>query len=158
GADVIMCASYIEGTTSPMLDDALEFAARLGRRGRGAAVVFPVGRETSSPATSSHASLSLALGDPASDPRVFAIGPSGKEGGWFFWRDRKGRLRPFANRGPAVRWLAPGDDLTFPFLQDERLFHSESSGASAIAAGVILLVMESNPALRLTEVDAILTR
>jgi hypothetical protein len=158
GADVIMCASYIEGTTSPMLDDALEFAVRLGRRGRGAAVVFPVGRETSSPAASSHASLSLALGDPASDPRVFAIGPSGKEGGWFFWRDRKGRLRPFANRGPAVRWLAPGDDLTFPFLQDERLFHSESSGASAIAAGVVLLVLESNPSLRLTEVDAILTR
>jgi hypothetical protein len=158
GADVIMCASYIEGTTSPMLDDALEFAIRLGRKGRGAAVVFPVGRETSSPPTSSHASLSLSLGDPASDPRVFAIGPSGKEGGWFFWRDRKGRLRPFANRGPAVRWLAPGDDLTFPFLQNERLFHSESSGASAIAAGVVLLVMEANPTLTLTEVDAILTR
>jgi hypothetical protein len=159
GADVIVCAAYIERTTSPMLDDALEFAVRLGRKGRGAAVVFPVGRETSSPETSSHASLSLELGDPASDPRVFAIGPSGKEGAWFFWQDRKGRLRPFANRGPAVRWLAPGDDLAFPFQRTrERLFHSESSGASAIASGAVLLVMEANPTLNLPEIDAILTR
>jgi hypothetical protein len=158
GADVIVCANYIEGTTSPMLDDALEFAIAFGRKGRGTAVIFPVGRETSSPENSAHASLSLAFSDPASDPRAFAIGPSGKDGGWFLWRDRKGRLRPFANRGPAVRWLAPGDDLAFPFDTSERLFHSESSGASAIAAGALLLLLGANPTLRLAEVDAIVTR
>ncbi len=158
GADVIVCATQIEAMVSPMLDDALEFATRYGRKGRGAAVVVPVGRQTSSPANSVHASLSLALEDPASDPRVFAIGPSGKEGGWFFWKDRKGRLRPFANRGPSVRWLAPGDDLSFPFAHEEKLGHAESSGASAIAAGVILLVLATNSRLRLAEIDAILTR
>ena len=82
GADVIVCATYVEGTTSPMLDDALELAARLGRGGRGAAVVLPTGRETSSPGASVHASLSLALGDPASDPRVHCIAPGGRAGGW----------------------------------------------------------------------------
>jgi hypothetical protein len=158
GADVILCATFIEGMTSPMLDDALELAVSFGRKGRGTAVVFPVGRDASSPAGSTHASLSLALGDPASDPRAFAIGPSGREGGWFLWRDRRGRLRPFANRGPAVRWLAPGDDLAFPFKRTERLFHAESSGASAIAAGAILLVLAANPRLTRSELDAILTR
>ena len=57
-----------------------------------------------------------------------------------------------------MRWLAPGDDLAFPFKNTERLFHAESSGASAIAAGAVLLVLAANPGLNLTEVDAILTR
>ncbi len=49
GADVIVCATWIDVMTSPMLDDALELATRLGRGGLGCAVVFPSGRETSSP-------------------------------------------------------------------------------------------------------------
>ena len=61
GADVILCATNIEGLSSPMLDDALAFAVRFGRKGRGTAVVFPVGRETSSPENSLHASLSLSF-------------------------------------------------------------------------------------------------
>jgi hypothetical protein len=164
GADVVVCATYVEGSTSPMLDDALELAARLGRRGRGAAVVLPTGREASSAQGSLHASFSLGLGEPASDPRVFCVAPGARGGGWFFWRDRRGRLRPFANRGPAVRWLSPGDDLAYPFTEEgavERLFHAESSGAAAVAAGVLLLVLGANPTLRLPElariVDATLT-
>lgn len=156
GADVIACATYVDGTTSPLLDDALEFAARLGRKGRGTAVILAACREASSPASSLHASLSLSLADPASDPRVMCIGPSGHDGSWFLWRDRKGKYRPFANRGPAVRWLAPGDDLAFPFGRGERFFHAESSGASAVAAGVVLLVIAANPLLRVHEVDDIL--
>lgn len=158
GADVVLCATYAEGSTSPMLDDALEVARRLGRRGRGAAVVMPTGREASSAAGTVHSSWSLALGDPASDPRVFCVGPSGRSGGWFMWRDRRGRLRPFANRGPAVRWLAPGDDLAYPFAEKERLFHAESSGASAVAAGVLLLVLSQNPGLTVGELEAVVTR
>jgi hypothetical protein len=157
GADVIVCATYAEGSTSPMLDDALSVAHALGRRGRGAAVVFATGREASSAAGSVHSSWSLALGDPASDPRIFCVGPSARGEGWFLWRDRKGRLRPFANRGPAVRWLAPGDDIQYPFGERDRLFHAESSGASAIAAGVLLLVFAANPALHVAEIDAIIT-
>jgi hypothetical protein len=158
GADVIMCATYVEGSTSPMLDDALAVAARLGRRGRGAAVVFPTGREASSPSGSLHASFSLGLGEPASDPRVFCVAPGARGEGWFLWRERRGTLRPFANRGPAVRWLAPGDDLAYPFTAPgapERLFHAESSGASAVAAGVLLLVLAANPTLRLGELAAV---
>ncbi len=158
GADVILCATYVEGSTSPMLDDALELASRLGRRGRGAAVVLPTGREASSVAGSIHASFSLGLGEPASDPRVFTVGPGGRGGGWFFWRDRRGHFRPFANRGPAVRWLSPGDDIAFPFTAagaPERLFHAESSGAAALAAGVLLLVLGVSPSLRLGELAAI---
>lgn len=163
GADVIVCATYVEGTTSPMLDDALAFAARAGRRGRGTAVVFAVGREASSREGSTHASFSLGLGEPASDPRAFAVGPSARGGGWFFWRDRRGKSRPFANRGPAVRWLAPGDDITYPFAGEgaagnERLTHAESSGAAAIAAGVMLLVIAHNPTLSLADLDEAVTR
>jgi hypothetical protein len=158
GADVIVCATYVEGSQSPMLDDALEFATRLGRRGRGAAVVMPTGREASSTPGSLHASFSLGLGEPASDPRVFCVAPGARGGGWFLWRARGGRLRPFANRGPAVRWLAPGDDIAYPFSPQgapERLFHAESSGASAVAAGVLLLVIAASPHLRLAELAAV---
>jgi hypothetical protein len=158
GADVIVCATYVEGTTSPMLDDALELATRLGRDGRGCVVVFPTGRETSSPRGSIHASLSLSLGDPASDPRVLCVGPGGRHGGWFFWRTQQGRLRPFANRGPAVRCLAPGDDIAYPFLSSERVFHADSSGASALAAGVALLVLANNRSLTADEVLTVLAR
>jgi hypothetical protein len=159
GADVVVCATYVEGSTSPMLDDALTVAHRLGRRGLGTAVVLPTGREASSPDGSLHSSWTLALGDPASDPRVFCVGPSARGAdGWFLWRDRRGRLRPFANRGPHLRWLAPGDDVAYPFGERDRLFHAESSGASAIAAGALLTVLGVNPSLRLRELDAIVTR
>jgi hypothetical protein len=158
GADVVVCATYVEGTTSPMLDDALDAAVHLGRGGRGTAVVLPTGRETSSPGDSVHASLTLALGDPASDPRAQCIAPSGRSGGWFLWRDGRGALRPFANRGPAVRWLAPGDDLAYPFATRARLFHAESSGASAVAAGVVCLVLGTNASLDLAQLHALLAR
>jgi hypothetical protein len=158
GADVVVCASNVDGQWSPMLDDALEVASRLGRNGRGTAIVLPCSRETSSPEGSVHSSLSLAAGDPAGDPRVFCVAPSGRDGGWFLWRDRRGRLHPFANRGPALRWLAPGDDMALPFHSPEILSHAESSGASAIAAGVLLLVLGSNPELTLAELEDAITR
>jgi hypothetical protein len=158
GADVIMCATYVEGTMSPMLGDALEVARRLGRRGRGAAVVMPTGREASSPPGSVHSSWSLSLGDPASDPRVFCVGPSAYGDGWFMYADGRNKLRPFANRGPAVRWLAPGDDMALPFSEPERLFHAESSGAAAIAAGALLLVLGTSPRLGVDELEAIVSR
>jgi hypothetical protein len=158
GADVIVCATYVEATASPLLDDALDFAARLGRRGRGAVVILPTGRETLSPVRSVHASFTLSLADPASDPRVMCVGPGGRDGAWFLWSDRKGRFHPFANRGPAVRFLAPGDDLAFPFGDGQRLCHAESSGASAVAAGVALLCIAANPLLRVDEIDEVLRR
>jgi hypothetical protein len=157
GADVIVCPTYVEGQTSPMLDDALEFATKLGRQGRGTAVVMPTGREMSSPSDAVYSSLSLALSDPASDPRVYCIGPSSRSGGWFLWRDKRGKFRPFANRGPAVRWLAPGDDLAYPFSVNERAWHAESSGAAGVACGVMLLLLGKSPSLTLPEVDRVLT-
>ncbi len=156
GADVIVCATYVEGQTSPMLDDALELAVRVGRGGRGTVVVMPTGREMSSPHDSVHSSLSLGLGEPAADPRVFCIGPSARDGGWFLWLDRRGRLRPFANRGPSVRFLAPGDDMAYPFAEEERAWHAESSGASGVASGVFLLLLATNPLLTLPDVDCLL--
>ncbi len=157
GADVILCATYVEGMTSPMLDDALELATRMGRRGLGSAVILPTGREASSPSGSLRPSFSLDLAAVAADPRVFCVAPGAREGGWFYFLDRRGRARPFANRGPSVRWLAPGDDIADPFAAAERLTHAESSGASAIAAGIALLVLSANPSLRLAELDAILS-
>ncbi|HJX55064.1 MAG TPA: S8 family serine peptidase [Polyangia bacterium] len=158
GADVVVCATNVDGQWSPMLDDALELACRLGRNGLGTAVVLPCGRETSSPEGSAHSSLSLGAGDPAGDPRVFCVAPSGRDGGWFLWRDHRGQLHPFANRGPALRWLAPGDDVALPFHSPEILAHAESSGASAMAAGVLLLVLGRNPDLTLPELEDALTR
>jgi hypothetical protein len=156
GADVIVCATYVEGLMSELLDDALEFSSTLGRGGKGTPVVMPTGREMSSAADSTHSSLSLGLADPASDPRVFCVGPSARDGGWFLWRDRHGKIRPFANRGPAVRWLAPGDDLAYPFANDDRPAHAESSGAAAVAAGVLLLILGTNPALAFNELEQLL--
>lgn len=157
GADVIVCATFVDGQTSPLLDDALELAVRMGRGGRGAVVVLPTSRQVSSARTSRHSSLSLGLFDPASDPRVLCVGPSARDGRWFLSRDKRGKLRPFANRSPALRFLAPGDDLADPFADDDRPTHAESSGASAIAAGVALLVLAKNPELSLPELHVALT-
>jgi hypothetical protein len=156
GADVVVCATYVEGLTSPLLDDALEFARHVGRGGKGAAIVFPTGREMSSAGGSVHSSLSLGMGDPASDPRVFCVAPSARSGAWFLWRDRRGKLRPFANRGPALRWLAPGDDMADPFESSDRPWHAESSGASGIAAGVLSLVLACNSDLTVRELEGFL--
>ncbi|MFO0588555.1 MAG: S8 family serine peptidase [Polyangiaceae bacterium] len=158
GADVIVCATYLEGASGPLLDDALAFAERLGRGGRGCVVVMPTGRQTSSPPGSVHASFALSFGDPAADPRVICVGPAARGGGWFFYRDRRKLARPFGNRGPAVRLLAPGDDLPYPLGGAPRLCHAESSGAAAVAAGVALLVLANNPELRARDVHAILER
>jgi hypothetical protein len=158
GADVVVCATYVEGTTSPLLDDALELAARAGRAGKGTIVVLPTGREVSSAPGSVHASLTLGFGDPASDPRVLCVAPSGRDGGWFFWPDKLGKQRPFANRGPAVRVAAPGDDMAYPFATDGRLGHAESSGASAVAAGVATLLVARAPSLTAEEAIALLGR
>jgi hypothetical protein len=111
----------------------------------------------SSAGSSIHASLSLGPAEPASDPRVFCIGPSSRDGGWFLWRDRRGKLHPFANRGPSVRWLAPGDDMPYPFSDVERPTHAESSGAAAVAAGVLLLVFGQNPDLTIDELAELVT-
>jgi hypothetical protein len=158
GADVVVCATYIDDVAGPLLDDALELAAQLGRGGRGTPVFFPTSREISSPPGSMHASLSLSVGAPASHPLAFCIGPSGADGSWFLWRERSGRLRPFANRGPAVRWLAPGDDMPDPLSAGaRRVAHSESSGAVAMASGVALLVLAQNPELTCSELDQLLT-
>lgn len=157
GADVVLCATYLEGVVSPMLDDALELATRVGRAGKGTAIVLPTGRETASPRDSAHGSFSIGFGDVAADPRVFCIAPGGNGGGWFLWPDRKGRLRPFANRSPAVRWTAPGDDMAYPFSASERLWHAESSGAAAVAAGVMLLVLGACPELDLSNLERALT-
>ena len=80
----------------------------------------------------------------------------GRAGG--FCGGPQGQLRPFANRGPAVRWLAPGDDVAYPFSSRDRLFHAESSGASAIAAGVMLLLLGATAGSDRHEVHAILAR
>ena len=158
GADVVVCATYVEGASSPMLADALHFAVHHGRGGLGTAVVLPTGREASSPSHAARASWSLSLADPACDPRVFCIAPGGRDGGWFTWKDRRGAFHPFGNRGPQVRWSAPGDDMAYPFGTVERTHHAESSGASAIAAGVLLCVLGANPALRWDELDKVITR
>lgn len=156
GADVIVCATHVEASWSPMLDDALAFAERCGRGGLGAVVVLPTGRDGSSPPGSVHASFSLSFGDPAADPRVLCVAPGARGGGWFFYRDRQKRARPFANRGPSVRLLAPGDDVADPLFAGGHPTHAESSGAAAIAAGVALLVLAQNRALHLRDVFALL--
>lgn len=158
GADVVLAATFLEGLTGPLLDDALEVAYRHGRGGRGTPIVLPVGREVSSPEGSVHASLALGLGEPGAHPRVFCIAPSGRDGGWFLWQNRKGQWLPFANRSPAVRWLSPGDDLADPFGPEDRLAHAESSGAAAVAAGALLLVLGQNPSLSWEELHEALLR
>jgi hypothetical protein len=80
--------------------------------------------------------------------------PSGRAGAWCLLRDKAGDLQPFANRGPAVRFMAPGDDVADPFAPG-RLAHAESSGATAFAVGVVALVLAIHPELRASELDAL---
>jgi hypothetical protein len=47
--------------------------------------------------------------------------------------------------------------MPYPFSDVERFTHAESSGAAAIAAGVLLLVLGQNPDLTVDELDAIVT-
>jgi hypothetical protein len=155
GADVISCATFLDGTTSPMLDDALAFARHFGRGGRGTPVIVAASREMSSTEGLVRASLSLDLGDPACDPRVSCVAASGRRGGWFLWEDKQGQLQPFSNRGPAVRFMAPGDDV-IDALAPSRTAHAESSGATAFSAGVAVLVLANNPRLSASEVETIL--
>ncbi len=105
----------------------------------------PAATRRARPAPPTRASRSTSRSRPAI--RASSASPRGRDGGWFTWIDRRGRARPFANRGPSVRWLAPGDDVAYPFAAGPRLCHAESSGASAIAAGALLLVLAENPAL-----------
>ncbi len=158
GADVVVCATYVEGTTSPMLDDALDVASHLGRGGRGSVVVFPTGRETASPGARSTPASRSSSATRRAIRASSAWRPEAGRADGFCGESPRGLVRPFANRGPAVRWLAPGDDLAYPFSSRDRLFHAESSGASAVAAGVMLLVLGSNPELKVHEVHAILER
>ncbi len=155
GADVIGCATYQDQTTSPMLEDALAFAHELGRGGRGTPIVLAASREMSSTLGLTRASLSLDLGDPVADPRVMCAAASGASGGWFLWRDKHGELQPFSNRGPSVRFMAPGDDVTDP-LHPSRLAHAESSGATAFSVGVVALVLAHNPELTAGELAELL--
>jgi len=59
GADVIVCATYIDDVAGPLLDDALELAACLGRGGRGTAVFFPTAHAESSGAAAMAAGVAL---------------------------------------------------------------------------------------------------
>ena len=158
GADVVVCATYIEGTTSPMLDDALDVASHLGRGGRGSVVVLPTGRETSSAGGSLHASLSLEFGDPASDPRVHCVAPGGRRGGWFLWQSPRGRSVPSRIGDPPCDGSPPA--TTSRTHSRRRTASSTPSRAAPRPSrqASCSCSSASNPELKLPEVQAILER
>ena len=160
GADVVVCATYVEGHHEP---HARRRARRRGaprsrrpRHRRGAA---RPGRET------------VERGQVRARQPLARLRRPGQRPARALRRARRpaGRMVSVASRrgassgrsrtaGPAVRWLAPGDDLAYPFSSRDRLFHAESSGASAIAAGRHAPASGSNPGLRLRDVHALLAR
>ena len=78
---------------------------------------------------------------------------------WFSVAAARRRLRPFANRGPAVRWLAPGDDLAYPFSprRSSRFTPSRAEPPPSPPASCSCC-SACNPELGLHEVHALLER
>jgi hypothetical protein len=130
GADVVVCAHPWDWAPNPLLDDALKYAARCGRMGKGTPVLFP----------------SPGKVPWASPPHARLIAAAAA--------DRSPRRAAGSRRGDVRIWLAPGEFLEQPF--GDSTAPVDASAAAAIAAGAVLLVLGLNPNLTLPEVDELL--
>jgi hypothetical protein len=146
GADVVVCAHPWVWAPSPLLDDALEYAARCGRMGRGTPVLFP--------AALPHPGESgmVEIRGPRVSPihaRLVVAAPRDHT-----WRGVPRTRVPGLRRGGVRVWLAPGENLEQPFADSTAPV--DASVAAAVAAGAVLLVLGRNPNLTLPELDELL--
>lgn len=158
-ADVLSCSW--SGGASPDVQLALEDVKRLGRKGRGSAVLCATGNE-------SLPQRPAPVGFPASDPNAIGVGASTDQG----------KLAGYSNVGSEVDFVAPSSggvlgifttDVSLPGRgfnvgRAERggrdgLCTNEFGGTSSaapLAAGIAALVLSANPGLASEEVRDVL--
>jgi subtilisin family serine protease len=158
-ADVLSCSW--SGGASPDIQLALEDVKRLGRKGRGSAVLCATGNE-------SLPQRPAPVGFPASDPNAIGVGASTDQG----------KLAGYSNVGAEVDFVAPSSggvlgifttDVSFPGRGfnigradrggKDGLCTNEFGGTSSatpLAAGIAALVLSANPRLSSDEVRDVL--
>ena len=85
---------------------------------------------------------------PAAYPNVIAVSGT----------DAQEKLFPASNRGSHIALAAPGADVFLPAPDEKYQITSGTSFSAAYVSGVAALMLERNPALKPSEVRAILTR
>jgi subtilisin family serine protease len=146
-ADLLNCSW--SGGTSLDVEQALEDAGRLGRRGRGSVVFCAAGNESVK-----------RVAFPARDPHAIAVGASTDQA----------RRAAYSNTGPEIAFVAPSSggvraifttDVSLPrrgFNPDG--LHTDrfggTSAAAPLAAGVAALVLSVNPTLSREDLKSLL--
>jgi len=139
GADVIVSSLGPNGANwalSAVLENALLYANRQGRRGRGAPVFW---------ASSNGNNVDISLDQVVSHPTVIAVGRSRRD-------DREGN----SARGAQLEFLAPGVGVTSTASGGGTRMDTGTSFAAPLAAGVGALVLAVNPDLSAREVRLVL--
>jgi subtilisin family serine protease len=135
GADVIVSSLGPNGANwalTSVLENALWFAARQGRRGRGVPVFW---------ASSNGTNVDIALDEVVSHPTVIAVG-----------RSRRTDVEDGSARGEELDFLAPGVNVVSTASGGGTRTDTGTSFAAPLAAGVGALVLAVNPDL---EADAV---
>ena len=139
GADVIVSSLGPNGADwalTAVLENAILFASRQGRRGRGTPVFW---------ASSNGNNVDIALDQVASHPKVIAVGRSGRN-------DREDN----SARGQQLDFLAPGVNVVSTASGGGTRTATGTSFAAPLAAGVGALVLSINPGLSAEEVRRIM--
>jgi subtilisin family serine protease len=139
GADVIVSSLGPNGANwalTTVLDNAILFAARRGRRGRGTPIFW---------ACSNGNNVDISLDQVVSHPNVIAVG-----------RSRRNDLEDNSARGPQLDFLAPGVNVVSTGSGGGTRTDTGTSFAAPLAAGVGALVLSINPNLEAEEVRKIM--
>lgn len=139
GADVIVSSLGPNGADwalTSVLQNAILFATRQGRRGRGTPVFW---------ASSNGNNVDIALDQVVSHPSVIAVG-----------RSTRGDREDNSARGPQLDFLAPGVNVVSTASGGGTRMDTGTSFAAPLAAGVGALVLSINPDLRAEDVRRIL--
>ncbi|MDM0108783.1 S8 family serine peptidase [Variovorax sp. J22R24] len=135
GADVIVSSLGPNGANwalTTVLDNALVFASRRGRRGRGTPIFW---------ASSNGNNVDIALDQVVSHPMVIAVG-----------RSRRDDMEDNSARGAQLDFLAPGVNVVSTGSGGGTRTATGTSFAAPLAAGVGALALAANPDLRADEI------
>lgn len=139
GADVIVSSLGPNGANwalTTVLENAILFAARQGRRGRGIPIFW---------ASSNGNNVDIALDQVVSHPNVIAVG-----------RSRRNDREDNSARGRQLDFLAPGVSVVSTAMGGGTRTDTGTSFAAPLAAGVGALVLSINPDLTAEEVRRIM--
>lgn len=139
-ADVIVCSLGPNGANwalTTVLQNAIEFTARRGRRGRGTPIFW----------ASSNGNVDVALDQVVSHRDVIAVG-----------RSRRTDLEDNSARGEELDFLAPGVNVVSTASGGGTRTGTGTSYAAPLAAGVGALLLAVNPDLSAEQVRHLIRR